>query len=65
MAIIEAIRNKDNNDKRFIAAVNGVDLEEQEEKPGDVSDLLNARVAKDEGFGFNEGLGFMQMGVDE
>lgn len=64
MAIIEVIRKKDNDDKRFLAAVNGIDLDE-EEKTSDVSDLMNARIAKDEGFGVGEGLGFMQMEGDE
>lgn len=64
MATIEAIRSKDNNDKKFVAAINGVDLE-KEEVANDVTDLNSARVAKDEGFGINEGLGFMQMGEDE
>jgi hypothetical protein len=64
MAIIEAIRNKDNNDKKFLAAVNGVDLEE-EEKTGNVEDLNDKKSATEEGFGINEGLDFMQMEVDE
>jgi len=64
MAIIEIIRKKDNDDKRFLAAINGVDLDAEEEV-SDVSDLMNLKVARDEGFGVNEGLGFMQMGVDE
>jgi hypothetical protein len=63
MAIIEAIRNKDNDSKKFLAAVNGVDLEDEE--PGDIDDLMNHQLSKDEGFGINEGLGFMQMEVDE
>ena len=66
MATIEAIRSKDNNDKKFTAAINGVDLEGQDEEVmDDITDLNSARIAKDEGFGINEGLGFMQMGEDE
>lgn len=61
MATIEAIRSKDNNDKKFVAAINGVDLENNEEVMEDVTDLNSARVAQKEGFGINEGLGFMQM----
>jgi hypothetical protein len=64
MAIIEAIRKKDNDEKRFLAAVNGIDLDEEKEV-SDVTDLMNSRIAKDEGFGAGEGLAFMQMGVDE
>ena len=66
MATIEAIRSKDNNDKKFTAAINGVDLEGQDEEVmDDITDLNSARIAKDEGLGINEGLGFMQMGEDE
>lgn len=65
MATIEAIRNKDNNDKKFVAAINGVDLDEQEEASNDITELNSAMTARDEGFGINEGLGFMQMGEDE
>jgi len=67
MATIEAIRSKDNNDKKFAAAINGVDLDEQNEEEviNDVTDLNSARVAQSEGFGINEGLGFMQMEGDE
>jgi hypothetical protein len=64
MAIVEAIRKKDNNDKKFLAAINGVDLDEEAKEPEDVAALKNAKVASDEGFGVGEGLGFMQMGVD-
>jgi len=66
MATIEAIRSKDNNDKKFVAAINGVDLENSnEEVIEDVTDLNSARVAQKEGFGIGEGLGFMQIGEDE
>jgi hypothetical protein len=65
MATIEAIRSKDNNDKKFVAAINGVDLDNNDEDKNDVIDLKSARVASAEGFGINEGLGFMQMGEDE
>jgi hypothetical protein len=66
MATIEAIRNKDNNDKKFVAAINGVELDENDQDvPNDITDLKSARVANNEGFGLNEGLGFMQMGEGE
>jgi hypothetical protein len=66
MATIEAIRNKDNNDKKFVAAINGVELEgNDQEISNDITDLNSARVASSEGFGLNEGLGFMQMGESE
>jgi len=66
MATIESIRNKDNNDKKFVAAINGVELEgNDQEISNDITDLNSARVASSEGFGLNEGLGFMQMGESE
>jgi len=66
MATVEAIRSKDNNDKKFVAAINGVDLEENDQEiSNDITDLNSARVASSEGFGLNEGLGFMQMGESE
>jgi hypothetical protein len=47
---------------KFMAALQGVDLDEQkEEEVRDVSDLNNPMVASKEGFGQNEGLGFMEM----
>jgi hypothetical protein len=64
MAVIDAIRKKDNDSKKFLAAVNGVDLDAEEES-NDVTDLQNRRVADLEGFGENQGLGFMRMGEDE
>jgi hypothetical protein len=60
IVIIEALRKKDNDDKRFTAAVNGVDIEE-DETPNDITELKSSNVASSEGFGINEGLGFMQM----
>jgi len=66
MATIESIRNKDNNDKKFVAAINGVELEKNDQEiSNDITDLNSARVASSEGFGLNEGLGFMQMGESE
>jgi len=66
MATIESIRNKDNNDKKFVAAINGVELEKNDQDvANDITDLNSARVASSEGFGLNEGLGFMQMGESE
>jgi ABC-type iron transport system FetAB ATPase subunit len=57
---VKASRDKEDREKRFLAAINGVDLDEQQEV-GDISDL-QGREAQREGFGINEGLGFMQMG---
>ena len=43
---------------RFLAAVNGVDLEDKEQE--DITELQGRR-ASDEGFGAGEGLGFLEL----
>jgi hypothetical protein len=65
MALIEFSRNKDYKEKKFVAAVNGVDIDEDsEESTSRTSDILinQGQHASDEGFGINEGLGHMQLG---
>jgi hypothetical protein len=57
---VKASRDKEDRDKKFLAAINGVDIEEKQEA-GDIVDL-RGHEAQQEGFGINEGLGFMQMG---
>jgi hypothetical protein len=56
---VKASRDKEDRERRFLAAINGVDLGEKQEE--DVIDL-SGKQAKQEGFGIDEGLGFMQMG---
>jgi hypothetical protein len=59
---VKASRDKEDRERRFFAAINGVDLDEKQgESEEDVVDLKGRRAAQ-EGFGINEGLGFMQMG---
>jgi hypothetical protein len=65
IAAMEASRKKEDRDRKFFAAINGVDLEEELKSSGDVAELMNTRVASQEGFGVDEGLGFMKMGVDD
>ena len=36
-------------------------MEDDEKATEDVTDLLNSNIAAQEGFGINEGLGFMQL----
>jgi len=60
-AVVDAIRKKDYEEKKFLAALQGVDLEEQSKKPEDVVDLNDSRLSKKEGFGINEGLGFLEL----
>jgi hypothetical protein len=63
MATLNASRDKEHRERKFLAAMQGVDIDEDAKEPGDVTALMNSKVAKYEGFGFNEGLGFMQQGV--
>lgn len=60
-AVVDAIRKKDYEEKKFLAALQGVDLEEQSRGPEDVSELKNSRLSKEEGFGVGEGLGFLEL----
>lgn len=61
MATLTAARDKDHRDKKFLAAMQGIDLDEESKGSEDVMGLMNSQVAKSEGFGINEGLGFMQL----
>jgi hypothetical protein len=65
MATLESLRGREERERKFFAAINGIDLEAEKESSGDVSELMNSRVASNEGFGVGEGLAFMQMGVDD
>ena len=60
-AIVDAIRKKDYEEKKFLAALQGVDLEAQNGESEDVLELNNSRVAKEQGFGIGEGLGFLEL----
>ena len=55
------MRKKDYEEKKFLAALQGVDLDEQSKKPEDIVDLNDSRLSKKEGFGVNEGLGFLEL----
>jgi hypothetical protein len=59
--LLEYSRKKESEDRKFLAAVNGVEMEDDEKATEDVTDLLNSNTASQEGFGINEGLGFMQL----
>ena len=61
MATLNAAREREKRERNFLAAIQGIDLEEESKDSGDVSLLKNSKLAKDEGFGINEGLGFMSM----
>lgn len=62
LTTIKAVRDKEDRERVFLAGINGIDMQEkQEEEVQDVSDLSQNFQAKKEGFGINEGLGFMSL----
>lgn len=50
------MRKKDADDKRFLAALQGVDLDENSSEGEDIAKINGFRAQKD-GFGIGEGLG--------
>ena len=63
MALLDASRNKTLQERKFVAAINGIELE-GDASESDVIDLKGVS-ATNEGFGIDHGLGFIQMGDDE
>ena len=63
-ALIDFSRKKDLEDKRFSAALQGVELDEPQESVSDIADLKGYAAGK-EGFGIGLGLGFMSIGGDD
>jgi hypothetical protein len=63
-ALLDASRKKDYEEKKFFAAINGVDLEDQVQVNDDIANLKGF-AANQEGFGVDQGIGVMQMGEDE
>lgn len=62
LTTLKAVRDKEDRERVFLAGINGIDMKEkQEEEIQDVSDLNKNFQAKKEGFGINEGLGFMSL----
>lgn len=61
-AIIKASREKENREQRFVAAINGIDVDSNEEKA--TQDILSLRgsQAYDEGFGVGAGIGVVELG---
>jgi hypothetical protein len=56
MAILESSAEKDKDDKRFLAALQGIDLDDNNE-PDDILTLQGVSAAQ-AGFGVNLGLGY-------
>lgn len=62
LTTIKAVRDREDRERVFLAGINGIDMQEkQEEVLEDVADLNKSFQAKKEGFGINEGLGFMSL----
>ena len=66
VATINSLREKEMRDRRFLAALQGVDLEDDSpsSKPSAENDIvnLNGYLAAQEGFGIDMGLGYMKIG---
>lgn len=56
---LKAIRKKENEDRKFLAGVNGIDLDASDE-PDDITNLKGFQAAQD-GFGIDQGLGFISL----
>ena len=63
-ALLDISRKKDREDKKFSAALQGVELDEPAEDVRDIAELSGYSASR-EGFGIGMGLGFMSMGGDE
>ena len=63
-AILDASRKKEYEDKKFSAAIQGVELDGEEEEVRDIVDL-KGYSAHQEGFGIGSGVGHMTMGGEE
>jgi len=66
IATINAMREKEQRERVFLAALQGVELEESEKlldqsKNSDITTLTGYNAAM-EGFGIGAGLGFMEVG---
>lgn len=55
LVTLDAIRKKDASDKKFLAALQGVDLEEDSLENEDIAKISGYRAQQD-GFGIGEGL---------
>jgi len=60
--LLDASRKKDYEDKKFLAAVNGIDLDEpnQDQEPEDIADLKGYEANRD-GFGVGQGIEVLEM----
>ena len=56
LATLDAVRKKDKADKKFLAALQGVDLDEESSEGEDITSVKGFRASQ-EGFGIGLGLG--------
>jgi len=62
LATIKSLREKDERDKKFNAAIQGIDLDEQDSTAPDITTLSGGRAQK-AGFGIGMGLGYEVEGL--
>jgi hypothetical protein len=56
LVTLDAVRKKDMQDKKFLAAIQGVDLDEEAQEEEDITKIKGYRAQQD-GFGIGIGLG--------
>lgn len=61
LVTVQAIREKEKSERTFTAAVNGIDLEQQQSELEDIT-TLKGRQANQEGFGIGQGIGAIELG---
>lgn len=61
MITLKAVNERDARDKKFLAALQGVDLEENSSEDEDITKIKGFRAAQD-GFGIGLGLGHVVEG---
>lgn len=61
LLILKATRDTKSQDRRFLAAIQGIELEDENEEKGDVTEL-KGYTAQQEGFGIGMGLGYEVQG---
>ena len=59
--ILNAVRDREHRERVFMAAIQGIDLDENQQDEGDITELKGF-VAQEAGFGINMGLGYMSVG---
>ena len=65
IATVNALRDQEQRNQKFHAALNGVDIDDVEDKVESKNDIVDLKgfQAQQEGFGIGAGLGYMEVGV--